>query len=94
MEKNQSHEALLEAARIAGSQSRLTAMCGKKQAHFHKWLNSPLGVPAEYCPLIEQGTGVTCERLRPDLAGQWQYLRTSLHGCGNPSPDGSDRGVS
>jgi len=77
MTKNQSHDALLEAARIAGSQARLTAMCGKKQAYFHKWLNSPTGVPAEYCPLIEEGTGVTCERLRPDLSARWKFLRES-----------------
>lgn len=77
MEKNQSHDALLEAAQIAGSQSKLAALCAKKQAHFQKWLNSPLGIPAEYCPLIEKATGVTCERLRPDLADRWRYLRES-----------------
>lgn len=30
-------------------------------------------VPAEYCPLIEQKTGVKCEELRPDVA--WAVLR-------------------
>ncbi|MEX3691854.1 YdaS family helix-turn-helix protein [Paraburkholderia sp. BR14263] len=65
----------MEAARIAGSQAKLAAMCGKKQGHFSKWIRSPLGVPAEYCPDIERGTGVSCERLRPDLADKWLYLR-------------------
>lgn len=32
-------------------------------------------VPADYCPAIERETGVTCERLRPDVA--WSVLRST-----------------
>lgn len=34
-------------------------------------------VPTERCSDIERATGglVTCEELRPDLAGHWAYLR-------------------
>jgi len=75
--RNQSYEALREAARVAGSQAAVAALCGKKQPHFQQWLRSHKGVPAEYCMAIEKGTGVTCEQLRPDLADQWQFLRST-----------------
>ncbi|WP_425273257.1 YdaS family helix-turn-helix protein [Paraburkholderia tuberum] len=74
----------MDAVRVAGTQESVAAMAGKKQGHFSKWLRSPLGVPAEHCMAIEEGClsidpncNVTCERLRPDLTAQWQYMRNS-----------------
>ena len=44
---------------------------------FQQWGRSQ--VPAERCPDIERATNgaVTCEELRPDLAEQWKYLRST-----------------
>ena len=33
-------------------------------------------VPADYCPRIEELTGVPCEQLRPDVA--WSVLRKGV----------------
>ncbi|MGT2495035.1 helix-turn-helix domain-containing protein [Cupriavidus basilensis] len=79
MEKNLSYDALIRAIEICRTQALLAAACGKKQPHVQKWLNSPKGVPGDYCPLIEAATGglVTCEELRPDLARNWAILRSS-----------------
>lgn len=64
--------ALTEAVTIAGGQSALaraiSAYPGQvKQGHVWCWLNRDYKAPAEYCPAIEDATGVTCERLRPEL---------------------------
>lgn len=66
--------ALEEAIEAAGGQSALaraiSATSGQvKQGHVWSWLHRDLKVPPEHCPVIEHVTGVTCERLRPDL--QW-----------------------
>jgi len=67
--------ALREAIRFVGGQSALARVCHKQQGHVSHWLKSEKGVPAEYCPLIEEATGVTCERLRPDV--RWDVVRQS-----------------
>lgn len=64
--------ALSEAIAVAGGQSALaraiSAYPGQvKQGHVWCWLNRDLRVPAEYCPAIEEATGVSCDRLRPEL---------------------------
>lgn len=43
------------------------------------WKTGARQVPAERCPDIERATNgkVTCEELRPDLAEQWAYLRST-----------------
>lgn len=50
----------------------------------NQWCNGDRQVPAERCPDIERATAgaVTCEELRPDLAEQWAYLRST----GSPVP--------
>lgn len=67
--------ALREAIKFVGGQSALARVCKKQQGHVSHWLKSGKGVPAEYCPLIEEATGVACERLRPDV--RWDVLRQS-----------------
>ncbi|MBK0115410.1 MULTISPECIES: YdaS family helix-turn-helix protein [unclassified Delftia] len=66
------HDALLAAIKKAGGQAALARLIGKKQGHVSYWLDSGNGVPAEYCPLIEEGTGVLCEQLRPRV--RWDVL--------------------
>jgi DNA-binding transcriptional regulator YdaS (Cro superfamily) len=65
-------DALDEAVKKAGSQAALAAMCGVVQGAVSNW-KSRGTVPAEYCPAIEKGTGVACERLRPDV--DWAFIR-------------------
>lgn len=85
--KNQSicssEVALREAIKFAGGQSALARVCKKQQGHVSHWLKSGKGVPAEYCPLIEEATGVTCERLRPDV--RWDVVRLSIASTSEPT---------
>lgn len=66
------HRALLVAIQKAGGQAALARLCFKKQGHVSYWLSSGKGVPAEYCPLVEAGTGVPCEHLQPHV--RWDVL--------------------
>lgn len=70
---NQSHAALLRAIDIAGSQSALARLLGKKQPHIYKWLMSPNGVSPEHCVDIERRLEglVTRKDLRPE---DWQRI--------------------
>ncbi len=61
--------ALEEAIAIAGSQVALAAMVGKTKARVGQWLSGD-PIPEKICPLIEAGTGIACEKLRPDV--QWE----------------------
>lgn len=45
----------------------------KTQATIGQWRHNR--VPSDYCPDIEELTGVTCEELRPDV--NWSVLRKS-----------------
>ena len=58
-------EALQRAIEAAGGLSALARLCGVQPPSVFKWDVAP----AHQCPTIEEGTGVTCEELRPDL--QW-----------------------
>lgn len=66
------HEALMAAISKAGSQSAFARLCGKQQGHVSHWLKSGRGLPAEYCPMVEEGTGVLCEALQPGV--RWDVL--------------------
>ena len=66
------HEALMAAISKAGSQSAFARLCGKRQGHVSHWLKSGRGLPAEYCPMVEEGTGVLCEELQPGV--RWDVL--------------------
>lgn len=70
-------EALEEAVRIVGSQSRLAKEIGNgiTQSHINYWLRKAPVVPAEHCPAIEHivKKAVTCEQLNPRVS--WWVLR-------------------
>lgn len=64
--ENQNNTPIDEAIKAAGgitSMSRALALSG--HAVIQQWKRN--GIPDEHCPAIERLTGVTCERLRPDL---------------------------
>jgi len=65
-----------EAVRLAGGQVALANAINKRmpdrekpirQTHVYRWLNGTPVLP-EVLLAIEDATGVTCERVRPDLA--------------------------
>lgn len=68
---------LERAIRLAGGMTALARKLqerGKKltgHAAIYQWKQSR--VPADYCPDIEELTGVKCEELRPDV--NWAVLR-------------------
>lgn len=66
------HDALMTAIEKAGSQSAFARLCGKRQGHVSHWIKSGRGLPAEYCPMVEEGTGVLCEALQPGV--RWDVL--------------------
>lgn len=66
--------ALNEAIAKAGGITAFTFAVGAPSVNAVKqWRIS--GVPAGYCPTIEEVTGVKCELLRPEV--RWSVLRTT-----------------
>lgn len=65
----------------AAKASELARTIGVTPVMVSQWKLGIRQVPAERCPDIERATNgaVTCEELRPDLAVQWAYLRST--GC-------------
>jgi DNA-binding transcriptional regulator YdaS (Cro superfamily) len=61
-----SSEALREAIRIAGSQTKLARAIDVTQGHVSQWLRRGK-VPAEKVLLIERATGIARHLLRPDV---------------------------
>lgn len=58
----------LEAAiELAGGQAALAELLGVRQSHVSNWKNRNRRVPAERVLEIERVTGVSRQRLRPDL---------------------------
>ena len=55
------------AVSVAGSQSALARLIGKKQAHIWYWLRVSKKIPAEHVIAIEKATGVSRSALRPDI---------------------------
>jgi DNA-binding transcriptional regulator YdaS (Cro superfamily) len=74
--------ALAEAIEALGSKKALLEQLNKRghdiRSHnvVSQWLRN--GVPAKYCPDIEALTGVTCERLCPDV--NWGLVRDRRKG--------------
>lgn len=64
-----------EAISIAGSVTKLAKELGVTPQAVCFWRDGRRETPADKCPLIERMTGVSCERLRPDVA--WQVLRNT-----------------
>lgn len=61
-----------EAIGLAGGITKMSRDLGlKSHMVVHHWKSNR--VPAEHCPDIEALTGVSCERLRPDV--NWAVLR-------------------
>ncbi|WP_419692215.1 transcriptional regulator [Burkholderia gladioli] len=74
---NPSVPALTQAIRIAGSQSALARLIGKKQPHVHKWLHSTHPMRPENCVLVGGATGIPYREFRPDdWASIWPELAT------------------
>lgn len=63
-------DALNEAVRLAGSQAALGKICGVTQATVSYWINVVKRIPGEHAIPIETATGVSRQRLRPDLYPQ------------------------
>lgn len=64
-----------EAISIAGNITKLAKGLGVTPQAVCFWRDGKRETPADKCPLIEQMTGVSCERLRPDVA--WAYIRNT-----------------
>lgn len=64
-------EALLEAKRALGSWSALGDLCGVSQPVAYNWYHrNKNGVPADKVLLIEEKTGISRYKLRPDVFGE------------------------
>ena len=61
-------EALKEAIRRAGNQTKLAEAIGVTQGHVSQWLHRKK-VPAEKVVPIEKATGIPRQSLRPDIFG-------------------------
>lgn len=62
------NEALKRACDVVGGQKPLAERIGTSQSQIWYWLEkSKKGVPAEFCGLIENATGVGRHELRPDI---------------------------
>ena len=52
-----------------GGQTRLAELIGKRQSNVSGWVNRDFRVPAEMVIPVEEATGVSRHRLRPDIFG-------------------------
>lgn len=66
MDLSVEREALAEAVKAVGSQEKLGKGIGKSQAHVWHWLNKGR-LPAEEVLRVEEISGVSRHRLRPDI---------------------------
>jgi len=64
--------ALDDAIKAAGTAKSLAERINVSGSAVGMW-KLRKSVPAEFCPAIERETGVSCERLRPDVP--WDVLR-------------------
>jgi DNA-binding transcriptional regulator YdaS (Cro superfamily) len=82
-------EQLSKAIEIAGSQTALAKKLGISPQVVNNWL-ARRNVPAQYCPDIEQATGVRCEELRPDV--NWAAVRATdcAKDCGCAAKAGAE----
>jgi len=77
-----------EAISIAGSVTKLAKELKVSPQAVCFWRDEKREIPAAKCPLIERMTGVSCERLRPDVA--WQVLRNTPELATQPQPTTQD----
>lgn len=66
-----SKEFLLQAIEIVGGQSQLADLLDIKQGHVSMWVNrNKKAPPAQYVLKIEEATGISRHKLRPDVFGE------------------------
>lgn len=65
--ESQLNTPLARAVRLAGGQSALGRIIGRRQSSVRYWLENGLPVPAEHVLAIEAQTGVSRRELRPDV---------------------------
>lgn len=64
-------EYLLKAIDVAGGQSQLASALSIKQGHVAMWVHrDKKAPPAEYVLKIEELTGISRHKLRPDVFGE------------------------
>lgn len=73
-------DALIRAVEDAGGQSAMASKLSAARqgepitaARVWNWVNRDKKAPADFCPDIEELTGIPCEALRPDV--NWSVLR-------------------
>lgn len=77
-------EALDEAIAIAGGGTALARALKRGATLISMW-KARGSVPAEYCPDIEEITGIACELLRPDV--KWYVLRRRMAPIRRPAAE-------
>lgn len=65
---------LAEAVRAAGNQTAFGRLIGKRQSSVREWLVNDRPLPAEHVLKVEEATGISRHRLRPDI-----YPETTSH---------------
>lgn len=83
--------AIQEAISIAGSITKLAKGLEVTPQAVCFWRDGKRETPADKCPLIERMTGVSCERLRPDVA--WSVLRNQPELAQAPAQQPTTQGV-
>lgn len=79
MRRKSHHQAFVDACKIAGEskkmggQSAMSMILQVSRQSVNHYHLSGQRVPQAWCPLIEEATGIRCEKLRPDVA--WHVLR-------------------
>ncbi|WP_088368543.1 transcriptional regulator [Sphingomonas dokdonensis] len=63
------NQALSDAVDAAGGQSALGRLLGTSQAAVWKWVRRGKPLPAEHVLKVEEATGISRHRLRPDVYG-------------------------
>lgn len=65
--EHQINSVLAEAVRAAGNQTAFGRLIGKRQSSVREWLLNDRPLPAEFVLAVEEATGVSRHRLRPDI---------------------------
>ncbi|WP_082794858.1 transcriptional regulator [Sphingomonas sanguinis] len=65
--EHQINSVLAEAVRAAGNQTAFGRLIGKRQSSVREWLKNDRPLPAEHVLAIEEATGISRHRLRPDI---------------------------
>ena len=66
-------QSIEQAISVAGGVKALASAIGVPAQSVYFWRDGKRRIPAEYCPSIEELTGLPCEAMRPDV--KWYVLR-------------------